>query len=675
MIQQYLQNIGIEGFQAVINGSEDYLLAFPLKKGDKILIALPAGLINILAEKAQAAERRGDSKSKQELMKLAAEIIFHELQAAAVPEIETEKGVYSYAKHRAAYAEGSLQREIFGVNRLKGVLRQYIVWEELGQIQQSIAELRRSGAIDDIQKEHFEEVIVKARAEIIRKIGRPLTAAENPALDLILGLPVDNSVHNLLQKETPFRGTLINSLIGRDKDQMRALGLALGDSPVVFIQGPPGSGKTSLISEIAEQLVRSRKTVLVTAHDHKPLGDITKHFVKGVKGKVNPSTDVQIDGKWYRSSLPIRRLYAEKTASKDLGPEELAVWGDKNAEKHVRPGLGYLAIATTMRAKIDPFFHSVKKGRGIPADVVIIDEASRVTLADTLAALACLRSGGRVIVVGDQEQLPPAVERDIAEDERAYLSQSIIDRLLLNFENFSDNKNTVLLRTIYRAGQKIAGLFSALSYNNRLRSIRSGGEVVLKDTSGRGHREAVREHDKSRYNSGEARTVFDQIIEEIVLNFASADQIAVITPYNGQKDMIVRMLESADRNQVRSVLERLKPQLDRLVREGELDAVPTAEDVMQELKKTAGNVASVDSYQGGEKDIVIVSFVRSNTEGKLGFLKDLRRNNVAVSRARQKLVLVGDFDTLVSARSSRDDAERRAGEYFAAMRKYAQDIS
>jgi len=130
--------------------------------------------------------------------------------------------------------------------------------------------------------------------------------------------------------------------------------------------------------------------------------------------------------------------------------------------------------------------------------------------------------------------------------------------------------------------------------------------LVFVDTHGSEAKEVLPDRSTSYENPGEAA-----IIKELVLTLlqmgAKAEQIGVISPYAAQ-------------------VKRIKKELD-------------FEDMVIEIK-------SVDGFQGREKEIILISFVRSNDEGRIGFLRDLRRLNVAITRARRKLICVGDSQTL-----------------------------
>jgi superfamily I DNA and/or RNA helicase len=141
------------------------------------------------------------------------------------------------------------------------------------------------------------------------------------------------------------------------------------------------------------------------------------------------------------------------------------------------------------------------------------------------------------------------------------------------------------------------------------------------DTAGKGFEEKLEEGSESRYNPEEAMLVLEEL-KKLLDAGVKPEEIAVISPYSAQ----VRLLSS-------------------------------------KTPDPAVEIDSVDGFQGREKDLVIVSLVRSNVEGDLGFLNDTRRMNVAMTRARRKLVVFGDSATLASIAFYRD------------FMKYAEDVN
>lgn len=248
-------------------------------------------------------------------------------------------------------------------------------------------------------------------------------------------------------------------------------------------------------------------------------------------------------------------------------------------------------------------------------DLLVMDEATQAT--EPSAWIPLLRAQ-KAVLAGDHFQLPPTVRSQKAAERG--LEVTLFERLQTLF---SERQKT-LLRVQYRMNEKIMNFSSRQFYQGKLiadpsvrnhcladlphinRSPVTGEPFIFIDTAGRGFEEIVEEGSESRYNPEEADLVLTQTGQLLRLG-VRGEQIAVIAPYSAQ---------------VRYLLSRLE---DRAV-----------------------EVDSVDGFQGREKEVVILSLVRSNLEGELGFLVDTRRMNVAMTRARRKLIVIGDSATLAT---------------------------
>jgi superfamily I DNA and/or RNA helicase len=278
---------------------------------------------------------------------------------------------------------------------------------------------------------------------------------------------------------------------------------------------------------------------------------------------------------------------------------------------------------------------------GLAFDVVIVDEAAQIPLASMLVPLARAR---RAILVGDHRQLPPFVDNEVdewlarrqstedgpsTEALRDLLATSAFERMMRGAPAGSH----VLLGCQRRMPTVVADFVSTSFYNGQLRSavpevatsapFRRPFAVI--DTSDLPAAErAERERDGTETwqtrgydNPAEARVVLD-----LVRWYArQGRRWAVVAPYRAQVQLL--------RLRLAEVLGH--------------DAV-------------ADNVGTVDDFQGRERDVVLYSCTRSNRSGDVGFLSELRRLNVAITRAREQLVVVGDFTTL---HASRDAGFRR----------------
>lgn len=256
-------------------------------------------------------------------------------------------------------------------------------------------------------------------------------------------------------------------------------------------------------------------------------------------------------------------------------------------------------------------------------DWVIIDEAGKATPPEILVPI-CLAK--KVILVGDHKQLPPVVDETLLRlQDKEKMNISKVDLELSLFEYLEralkdDCKN--ILDEQYRMNPVIGDLISHMFYEGKLISKTSREEktiplemyeskpLVWLTTAENPNRKEEAISDTYR-NSCEANIIFEQLlqIDKELGDLNRKKETAIIAGYRGQRDVLVRLYES---------------------------------NYSTKFHNMKVEINTVDAFQGKETDIVFYSVVRSNDQGKLGFLKDVRRLNVAFSRARELLVVVGD---------------------------------
>ncbi len=261
--------------------------------------------------------------------------------------------------------------------------------------------------------------------------------------------------------------------------------------------------------------------------------------------------------------------------------------------------------------------------RGAKFNFAVIDEATQSTEPSSL--ISVLKSK-RFIMAGDHKQLPPTILN--ADAARGNLSKSLFERLL----ELHGDKIRVMLNVQYRMNAEIEEFPSKEFYDGKLKADESVKEhnlldllpeskivsedakpFLFIDTRGsEGFEERTRRGSTSKENAGEAKLV-KEIAERLLSLGVKPEDIAIISPYDDQVALI-----------------------------------------RKELQVEGLEIKTVDGFQGREKEVVIVSFVRSNKSGDIGFLRDLRRLNVSITRAKRKLVLIGDSLTLES-----DDCYKR----------------
>ncbi|AVH68345.1 serine/threonine-protein kinase [Nostoc sp. 'Peltigera membranacea cyanobiont' N6] len=265
-------------------------------------------------------------------------------------------------------------------------------------------------------------------------------------------------------------------------------------------------------------------------------------------------------------------------------------------------------------------------------DWVIVDEAGRSTAPETFVPMS---KGKRIILVGDHKQLPPIIDQEL--QERA-LSEKDIQKIILERSLFEylyeqlPKTNKITLNNQYRMHPHIGNLVSILFYDNQVASNLVNPEekqhyVTIFDkniywisTSDAGEKSQERENGKSRINHYEAR-VIKGILAKIQENCESNQlqkEVGVISAYRSQ----ISILESA--------------------------IAPNDKQLWKNLHII---IRTVDAFQGGECDIIIYDLVRNNKHNKLGFTSDDRRLNVALSRAKQLLIIVGNDNMAYQGRT------------------------
>lgn len=271
--------------------------------------------------------------------------------------------------------------------------------------------------------------------------------------------------------------------------------------------------------------------------------------------------------------------------------------------------------------------------KGLPErfDWAIVDEAGHATPSELLIPLV---RAERSIIVGDHKQLPPVIDHDLSyvlkkrdTIDRTWLEKSLFQFL---FERLPDASKTVL-RKQFRMHPAIAKLIADVFYRDE--QLTSGVSASDRSHEWSDWRTAVvwysssalqdrtEQYDDGRrsyYNACELRLVEKQMgrLEDAMSKAGRPTTVGVIAGYTAQVDMLRRRLEPDDKERWKSL------------------------DI---------EINTVDAFQGRDRDVIFYSIVRSNREGRIGFLSDYRRLNVALSRARKLLFVVGDHEMVRDA--------------------------
>ncbi|MFG3255062.1 DEAD/DEAH box helicase [Streptomyces sp. NPDC048172] len=272
---------------------------------------------------------------------------------------------------------------------------------------------------------------------------------------------------------------------------------------------------------------------------------------------------------------------------------------------------------------------------GVDFDLAIVDEAGQIGVADALVPLTRVRRG---VLVGDDRQLPPFLDTEVAdwaqETGDAHMIRLTCQSALEQLRAGLPSSHIVQLTRQRRMPAEIADFISASFYRGELLTEKEhqhtdplfASPMAFVDTAALPDR-TRRESAAGRADGSGGKGSFNTCEARLLAHLAAfyhrrGSEWVVIVPYLAQRREVVRHLTP-------------------LIGDSQL---------------ADASVGSVDSYQGGEREVVLYGFTRSNPEGRIGFLKELRRANVAFTRAKSQLVLVGDLSTLLRA----DDPTFRA---------------
>lgn len=369
--------------------------------------------------------------------------------------------------------------------------------------------------------------------------------------------------------------------------QLKALIWAKAANDCLCIHGPPGTGKTRTLTAYVREAVDNGKQVLVAAHSNQAVDNLLVG-------------DSSID------EPEPQTLHA--MAQEDDANITIARTGDRTENPVVRryyggvsAGSADIVAATTSGAS---------KFNTDSFDVAVVDEATQASRAATAIAFSVSE---KLILAGDHKQLPPfsASDEHYGDEQRPSLFESLIDR-------YGDDI-AVMLRTQYRMNETIAHFPNNAFYDGKLDTADQNRDWTIEDLSPLmgihiNGTEQQQASGHSYYNIEEAEAVAKQV-KLLSINGLNLNDIGVIAAYSAQVNEIKKQLRRLDIGGIHQVA-----------------------------------VNTVDAFQGGEREAIIVSLVRSNHTGESGFLtipdEGPRRLNVALTRARKRLVVIGNWNTL-----------------------------
>lgn len=519
-----------------------------------------------------------------------------------------------------------------------------------------------------------------------------LNDAKKNVIHRVLLDEIEPHISHTPKTETTFFDSQLNA------SQQNAISFALDSSPITIIHGPPGTGKTYTLIELIKQLTfnrgervlvcgpsnisvdtilerlspafteesdskrRKRKTkgnpekLIRIGHPARLLNANLQHSLdimsKTNYGSTNDSksilqdieTDISDTLKQIKKTKRYgerRALYGElKQLKKELRIREKKVVQDLVVEAQV--------ILSTLHGSGSYELTSIYKDQAFGPekplfDTIIIDEVSQSMEPQCWIPLVNHLGFKRLVIAGDNMQLPPTVKSAEGskeakrEDKKVGLDQkmkalgltkhslehTLFDRLI----ELGGAKYKQLLDTQYRMNKQIMTFPSRELYDGKLLAHESVAEISLADMTDVRHNDDTTEiciwYDTqgqgfidqtdddttgSKYNEHEAELVV-QHTHRLIAAGVTAESIGIITPYSAQVGIIKKILQNA-----------------------------------------AVEVSTVDGFQGREKEAILISLVRSNDEGEIGFLRDKRRLNVAMTRAKRHLCVVGDLELMANSR-------------------------
>ena len=477
-----------------------------------------------------------------------------------------------------------------------------------------------------------------------------------------------------------------NELNESQKDAVR---FALEVNEIGLIHGPPGTGKTTTIVEVILQLVKLGNKILVVAPSNIAVDNIGeklihyKSILSGKDSKINLNFDLcrighparllpsvisncldtkvensdntQFVKKVKREMDKIKRElqkidYKEKEKKFQLKQELKDKREDiKGSYKNTVFDIyrkANIILSTCISSGENYLNLAISKEN--PFDYVIIDECAQGT--ECLCWVPILQ-GKKVILAGDHLQLPPTIKSKNAE---YVLSYTLFDRMISTY----GDKVTRLLDTQYRMNEKIMKFSSIELYEDKLIADASVKNHTLKDLI------------SERYNKNKAA------LEEIISNddFGIFDKPLVLLNTSGLDFFETKDTETlssfnvAETELCKKIIDYLKDKLK--VENNDIGIItPYSAQVANLSKKITQDeyrgleISTVDGFQGREKEIIVLSLVRSNQKHQVGFLSDKRRLNVAITRPRRMLIVVGDIDTITNGNENENLFLKHFGEY------------
>lgn len=425
--------------------------------------------------------------------------------------------------------------------------------------------------------------------------------------------------------------------------QQEAVHKILSANDLAIVHGPPGTGKTTTLIQAIKALIKQEpQQILVVAPSNAAVDLLSEKLSDEGLNVLRVGNPARVSDKLlsltldsqiaeHPSTKEIKRLKKQASSYKDMAHKYKRNFGKaereqrkalfdeahkimkevENTEQYITQDL--LSRAQVITATLVGANHYTV--RHLKYKTVVIDEAGQALEPSCWIPIL---KGQKLVLAGDHCQLPPTIKSE--EAARKGLAVTLLEKCVQLYP-----EAVVLLEEQYRMHETIMGYSSHVFYQNKLKAHQSVANhllaaddkpLVFIDTAGCGFDE--KQDGTSTTNPEEAAFLFKHLTQ-LVTGLSAHYQregfpsIAVIAPYKQQVELLKEQLLHA----------------------------PALQDYNRHIA-----VNTIDSFQGQERDIVYIGLTRSNTANKIGFLSDIRRMNVAMTRARKKLVVIGDSATL-----------------------------